>query len=211
MYIKDIQKYTKPHICPKCRYILPAIQHGSYNRERFEDHIQNCDGLNEQSVPFIPHIQKNPIFAYLLAHNRKNEYQVVQEYITFDFETVMKKETHKITEKTESYAQQLPLSVVYYVNTETEKTTRFLYRGVASNEVFINSWLNMLFNDAQQIFQKQVAYYDSLNLPDYILNKISFDKNNKYNIFVNHITDTAIHIKSVIGTETQYKSLTNSQ
>jgi hypothetical protein len=104
-----IQKYTKLHICPKCGYIPPASQHGSYHRERFEEHINNCDGgikrslcLNKQSVPFIPHIQKNPIFAYLLAHNGKNEYHVVQEYITFDFETVMKKETYKITDKTES-------------------------------------------------------------------------------------------------------------
>jgi hypothetical protein len=134
----------------------------------------------------------------------------------------MKKESHKITEKTESYAQQLPLSVAYYVNNNDEKTTRFMYRGAASNETFINMWLNMLFNNAKQIFQKQVAYYDSLNLPEYILNKISFDKN-KYNIsvkvigfnskkfdiniFVNHITDNSIHIKSVIGAETQYKSL----
>jgi hypothetical protein len=136
----------------------------------------------------------------------------------------MKKETHKIANKTESYAQQLPLSVAYYVNTETEKTTRFLYRGVAINETFINMWLNMLFNDGQQIFQRQATYYDGLNLPEYILNKISFDKNKKYNIsvkvigfnskkidiniFVSHITDSSIHIKSVIGTETQYKSLT---
>jgi hypothetical protein len=83
----------------------------------------------------------------------------------------------------------------------------------------------MLFNDVQQIFERQTAYYDSLNLPEYILNKISFDIN-KYNIsvkvigfnskkfdiniFVNHITDSEIHIKSVIGTETQYKSLTLS-
>jgi hypothetical protein len=75
--------------------------------------------------------------------------------------------------------------------------------------------------------KKQVAYYDSLNLPEYILNKISFDKNNKHNIsvkvigfnskkfdiniFVNHITDSSIHTKSVIGTETQYKSLTLTQ
>jgi uncharacterized protein (DUF2225 family) len=74
MYIKDIQKYTKVHICPKCGYIPPATDHGSYHRERFEEHVQNCEGkikrslcLNEQSVPFIPHIQNNPIFAYLLA------------------------------------------------------------------------------------------------------------------------------------------------
>jgi hypothetical protein len=65
MYIKDIQKYTKLHICPKCRYIPSGVDHGSYKKERFEEHVENCDGklvrklrLNEQSVPFIPHIQK---------------------------------------------------------------------------------------------------------------------------------------------------------
>jgi hypothetical protein len=106
MYIKDIQKYTKLHICPKCGYIPPASQHGSYHKDRFNEHVQNCEGrikrslcLNEQSVPFIPHIQKNPIFAYLLAHNRKNEYKIIQKYITFDFETVMKKETKLLTKQ----------------------------------------------------------------------------------------------------------------
>jgi hypothetical protein len=51
----------------------------------------------------------------------------------------MKKENHKTTDKTESYEQQLPLSVTYYINNATEKTTRFMYCGVASNEVFINT------------------------------------------------------------------------
>jgi hypothetical protein len=98
MYIKDIQKYTKLHICPKCGYMPPANQHGCYHKDRFEEHMQNYESkikrslcLNEQSVSFIPHIQKNPIFAYLLACNRKDEYKVIQEYITFDFETVVKK------------------------------------------------------------------------------------------------------------------------
>jgi hypothetical protein len=80
MYIKDIQNYTKLHICPKCGYIPPAIDHGSYNKDRFKEHVENCDGklkrklcLDEQSVPFIPHIQKNPVFAYLFANNCKND------------------------------------------------------------------------------------------------------------------------------------------
>jgi hypothetical protein len=86
-----------------------------------------------------------------------------------------------------------------------------MYCGMANNETFINMWLNMLFNDAQQIFERQVAYYDSLNFFEYILNKISFDKNNEYNIFVkvigfnskkfdinifvNYITDSFVYIK----------------
>jgi hypothetical protein len=43
MYIKDIQKYTKLHICPKCGYIPPAVEHGSYNKSRFEEHVNNCE------------------------------------------------------------------------------------------------------------------------------------------------------------------------
>jgi hypothetical protein len=189
MYIKDIKKYTKLHICPKCGYIPPATQHNSYNKERFEEHVNNCEGklsrlicLNEQSIPFIPHIQKNPIFTYLLAHNRKNEYQVIQEYITYDFETVMKKETQKISDKTFSYAQQLPLSVVYYIN--DFKTSKFIYRGKNTCEEFINNWLKSLFTDPERIFNYQKLYYDSLNLPQYILSKIRFNNNNKYNISI---------------------------
>jgi hypothetical protein len=63
MYIKDIQKYTKLHICTKCGYIPPATNNGSYHKDRFEEHVQNCEGkikrslcLNEQSTPFIPNI-----------------------------------------------------------------------------------------------------------------------------------------------------------
>jgi hypothetical protein len=63
-----------------------------------------------------------------------------------------------------------------------------------------------------------------LHLPDFILKKLSFDKRNKYNIsvkvisfnsqkfdvniFINYITDPKIHIVAMIGSETQYKSLT---
>jgi hypothetical protein len=190
MYIKDIQKYTKLHICPKCGYISPATDHKSYYKEHFEEHVNNCKGklsksicLNEQSIPFILHIQKNPTFAYLLAHNHKNKYQVIQEYITYDFETVMKREIQKITDKT-SYTQQQPPSVTYYINNNESKTSKFLYRRTNVNEIFINNWFNSLFTDVQKIFESQVSYYNSLDLLQYILNRLSFTKNNKYNISV---------------------------
>jgi hypothetical protein len=48
MYIKNIQKYTKLHICPKCGYIHPPTDHGSYHKERFEEHIQNCEGKTKK-------------------------------------------------------------------------------------------------------------------------------------------------------------------
>jgi hypothetical protein len=62
---KRYLKYTKLHIYSKCGYIFPATNNKSYYRDRFEEHIKNCEGktkrllcLNEQSVPFIPQIQK---------------------------------------------------------------------------------------------------------------------------------------------------------
>jgi hypothetical protein len=63
-----------------------------------------------------------------------------------------------------------------------------------------------------------------LELPEYIIKKLSFDKKNQFgisvkviglnskkfdiNIFINYITDEKIHIRSIVGTESQYKTLT---
>jgi hypothetical protein len=103
MYIKDLENFMKLHVCPKCGYIPPATEHGCYNKERFENHVKNCNGkiekklcLEEQSIPFIPHLFKNHLYSFLLAYNRKNQYQVIRNYITFDFETIMKKKQKNI-------------------------------------------------------------------------------------------------------------------
>jgi hypothetical protein len=88
----------------------------------FENYVKNCNGkiekklrLEEQSIPFIPHLFKNHVYVFLLAYNCKNEYQPTRNYLTFDFETVMRKKNIKITEKTTCYAEQLPLPVSYFV------------------------------------------------------------------------------------------------
>jgi hypothetical protein len=93
----------------------------------------------------------------------------------------MKKETHKISDKTSSYGQ-LPLSVAYYIN--NSKTIKFMYCSEKINEEFINNWFNSLFCYAEKNFNYQNSYYNSLFLPQYILNKIGFNKNNKYNISI---------------------------
>jgi hypothetical protein len=79
---------------------------GCYHKERFEDQVKNCNGkiekklcLEEQSIPFIPHLFKNQVYSFLLSYNRKKEYQVIRNYITYDFETVMRKKNVKITKK----------------------------------------------------------------------------------------------------------------
>jgi hypothetical protein len=72
----------------------------------------------------------------------------------------MKKESYKISDKTETYAQ-LPLSVAYYINNREQSRSIFMYSGSDSNEVFINNWLLSLFNDAKEIFENQEDYYCS--------------------------------------------------
>jgi hypothetical protein len=112
MYTKDLESFMKLYVCPKCGYIISATNHEYYNKKKFEDHVKNCNGkiekklcLEEQSIFFIPHLFKNHLYSFLLAYNRKSQYQVLRNYITYDFETVMRKKNIKITEKTTCYAE----------------------------------------------------------------------------------------------------------
>jgi hypothetical protein len=158
MYIKDLESFMKLHVCPKCGYIL--------NMDVIsKDHVKNCNGkiekklcLEEQSIPFIPHLFKNHLYSFLLAHNRKSKYQVIRNYITYDFETVMRKKNVKITEKTTCYAEQLPLSVSYYVKGKKFNFSKFVYKGKDENETFINNWLESMFKDAGRIYRDEYVY-----------------------------------------------------
>jgi hypothetical protein len=65
MYVKDIQKYTKLQICPKCGYTPPGTDHRSYNKERFEEHIQNCEDKIKDHF-----ISTNNLFLLFLIYSR---------------------------------------------------------------------------------------------------------------------------------------------
>jgi hypothetical protein len=49
MYIKDLENFIKLHICPKCGYIPFACDHGCYDKNRFENHVKNCNGKTEKN------------------------------------------------------------------------------------------------------------------------------------------------------------------
>jgi hypothetical protein len=66
--------------------------------------------------------------------------------------------------------------VANFINNGEQSRSIFMYSGENTCEVFITNWLNTLFNDAKEIFEKQEDYYCSLELPEYIINKLSFDK-----------------------------------
>ena len=106
MYIKDVEKLTAIHICPKCHSYL---HHGHQNIYRFNDHVAHCYGKFKQLVssgyrqhqlphipkqfvpvkealPYCPHILNNPEYEYCLAHDI--EWKPTIYYMTYDFETV---------------------------------------------------------------------------------------------------------------------------
>jgi hypothetical protein len=185
MYIKDLEGLTKMHFCPKCYYIPPTSQHGNYNKERFEKHVEKCDGVNgtasklhkelsldDVAVPYIPHIQKNKTFVYLFAHNRLNEYQYIRNYITYDFETVSKKVDKKYGTKSYCSANLYPVSVAYTIKINDQATTKSMYIAKMSYFEFIYSWLDAVFVDADQICKDRVAYINELNLPKNIKDEI---------------------------------------
>jgi hypothetical protein len=101
--MKDIEGLTECHICPKCNnYMLSACHNKNYHKEYFEKHVEKCDGkihanlkLDHFAKPYIPHLMKNKLFAFLYANNRVSEYRYLDEYITYDFETISKSVNEK--------------------------------------------------------------------------------------------------------------------
>jgi hypothetical protein len=199
----------------------PANVHGCYDKKHFEEHVACCDGelhkklsLNSIATPYIPHIQKNKIFAFLMAHNRLSEYQYIKNYITYDFETVMKKTDVKYGSKSHCSTELYPLSVARTCRINENVTTKSKYVANARfYNQFINEWINELFTHANQINIDRVAYIECLNLPKNITETIKYEvkvigynsKKFDVNVFINYINSQKIKIKKVLGSTTQYK------
>ncbi|KAA6362123.1 MAG: hypothetical protein EZS28_042350, partial [Streblomastix strix] len=78
----------------------------SNNSRDYERHVVKCEQrggklvkiiiLDQVQKPYCPHIVQKNTFAYLLAHGREQEFKPMQYYITYDLETVEKKQLYKI-------------------------------------------------------------------------------------------------------------------
>jgi hypothetical protein len=92
MVFTNVEKLTGIRFCSK--YGLGCRTSDS-NRVRFNKHCEECDGkfhtklkLNS-SLAFVPHIMKNKVLQYMLAHKIDlKKYKPVSSYITYDFETM---------------------------------------------------------------------------------------------------------------------------
>jgi hypothetical protein len=215
MYIKDVDALTKVHMCPKCYWIPSASDNGCYNKDRFKQHVDHCDGkrfsevkLNEIAEPHAKYLMSNPLYAYLFAHGRINEYHFLSDYITFDFETMTKTTNNHYGSRSVCEGYFYHITAAWCVKCDEEIYHHAIHRNADSNEEFINKFIEALFKEGIGIFGRQTDYYKSLNLPEYIINKISQNENNPYgivvkvlgfnsrkfdiNIFINYISESKL-------------------
>jgi hypothetical protein len=170
MYIKNIEAVTRLHICPKCKiYCLAATDHGNYHKYRFEKHVEKCTGkfkpeliLPTTRKPYVPHIQKNKIFAYLFAHDRINEYEPIRNYITFDFKTIEHRENKRISEKMISLGTLIPISIAWTIKGKSTKTKFLMNEDSQNIDIFINNWLNQMFQDVQEIYEIRKKFNEKM-------------------------------------------------
>jgi hypothetical protein len=138
--------------------------------------------LKETSLPNVPHLQKNPVLAYLLAHDRVDEYQYIRDYMTYDFETMTAPINKEYGKKCVCNGILSPLLVTWTIKNNKKVDSKSKFNTNSPNE-FINDWLNM-FEDAEEIYKSQNSYYESLNLPEIVTKRLSKDENNKFGISV---------------------------
>ncbi|KAA6370322.1 MAG: hypothetical protein EZS28_034151, partial [Streblomastix strix] len=99
-HVTNTDGLTRQKYCPHCYQQSFDPKDDHYKRD-YEQHVSQCKinggqiikkvKLDEQPFPFIPHIQRNETYAYLLANNATQQFKPTHYYITYDFETVERK------------------------------------------------------------------------------------------------------------------------
>jgi hypothetical protein len=244
MFIKDIEALTKLHICPKCHvYILTGHNNGNYRKDLFDKHVEKCDGttkpklcLRDVSIPYVPHIFKNPLYAFLLANGRENEYVPISNYITYDFETVNENVNEKYGENCNWDSKLHLVSGAWTRRLGDKIESDSLFRPSSmSIPKFVNNWLTRMFEVAVPIYEAEQKYYKSLNLPEDVKEKLSVDEEQEeedddinihkkdkkksrvkvigynsrkfdINLFITYLT-APFKIDFILGTRANYKSL----
>jgi hypothetical protein len=155
-----------------------ASNHGNYQKKKFEDHVAKCDGKNDPQInlsnhssPYVPHFLKNKLYAFLYANKRLEQYRFLDEYITYDFETVTKHVNEHYGKSSFQDSTLHPLSVAWTIRVRNSpEISEFLYRAKMDESTFIDQWLNNIFKDAEKVHNSRESYYKSLKLPAYLQN-----------------------------------------
>jgi len=182
MFIKNLDGLTGKVWCPICHNYCVTGGSKSHAARDMEAHKKICKGIGSPKISlqktakfYLPHIMKNRVLQYLVAHKQCDlfgkplseksiPFTTTTGYITYDFETMEQTINEKITEKSESMdcAQLCPLSVAMTVHTDKDKT---FYWDVRSGEDFIVDFLDELFKQALLVKEynlEQCALYKHL-------------------------------------------------
>ncbi|KAA6352782.1 MAG: hypothetical protein EZS28_051691, partial [Streblomastix strix] len=99
-YVTNTDGLTRQKYCPHCYQQSFDPKDDHFQRD-YQQHISQCKinggqiikkvKLDEQPFQYVPHIQRNETYAYLLANNATQQFKPTQYYITYDFETVERK------------------------------------------------------------------------------------------------------------------------
>ena len=145
-------------VCPYCEAYCFQYSGNEKNIAKFHKHCEECKkngGVFVQKVsleeekPYVPHIDKDKLYSYLLAHNMVEKFRPTRYYITYDFETLESKVENKISSNTIVQATLSPFMVSSTVKTTSGVETRnFCY---ASDKDFIHTWITFLFTAAEDV------------------------------------------------------------
>ncbi|KAA6353445.1 MAG: hypothetical protein EZS28_051028, partial [Streblomastix strix] len=235
---------TRQKYCPHCYQQSFDPKDGHYKRD-YEQHVSQCKinggqiikkvKLDEQPFPFIPHIQRNETYAYLLANNATQQFKPTQYYITYDFETVERKvntyfgkplsKDDKTIRNSQWISVLEPLSVAstiklkwreQYNNDDQYKkittpfgdaTLKTIYYDLRQGTDFITQWIEQVFEEAKQVALDNK--YDDEAIPyNQCVSIIGFNSSRfDQALFSKYLHNDKWTIQSFIGTMGQGKQI----
>lgn len=247
--ITDVETLTGYRVCPYCKEEVYSIRDDPERKHqsRFLKHCEKCKEnngrliqdvqLNKTQQPYAPHITKQKIYQWLLAHNLQEHFRPTRYYITFDFETLETNEELQLSECATLNAYLKPFMVSSTVKTDTALCASGLRPSVsglketvpartrtftknfclASSESFISDWIEWLFDVAPEIVKANVKQYDIhneqfhdlLNEEFNTVNVIGFNSGKfDLNLILRELNTAKWKIKSILGSSSQFKQIT---
>ena len=217
MLIKDdkaVQRLTEVIFCSKCHQ--PICRYNRKNlQKQIRTHANSCSGragskrmIKPTEQVYLPHIFKNPVYAYCLAHNI--EYQPIRYYITYDFETVEESCERSISNATVINSILHPLSVASTI--KSKKGIRTIYYDLRDGDDFITKWISQLFIEADKMKEdnliKGVPLEKQLKDNKYVITILGYNSSRfDINILLKHLESDNWHIVSLLGCSTKFKQV----
>ncbi|KAA6365342.1 MAG: hypothetical protein EZS28_039132 [Streblomastix strix] len=242
-YVTYIDGLTRQKYCPHCYQQSFDPKDDRYKRD-YDNHVSQCKinggqiikkvKLDEQPFPYVPHIQRNETYAYLLANNATQQFKPTHYYITYDFETVERKvNTYfgKPLNKDSAICNSQwisvlePLSVAstiklkwreQYQNDNRYKKIASSFRYAALKTIyfdlrqgvdFITQWIEQVFEEAKQVSLDNK--YDNQDIPyKQNVSIIGFNSSRfDQALFSKYLHNDKWTIQSYIGTMGQGKQI----